>query len=85
MADIVKMANDIANFNAAYGDEAGVQMIAEHLNKFWHHSMRSRFHEQIAADPTVFHPLVIKAAGLVRCEVTNRIKVEFTDKHGTGG
>ena len=84
MADIVKMANDIANFNAAYGDEAGRQMVAEHLNKFWHRSMRARFHEQIANDPSVFHPLVVRAADLVKCDTANPVKATF-DTQGTGG
>jgi NADH-dependant formate dehydrogenase delta subunit FdsD len=84
MADLVKMANDIANFNAAYGDDTGSAMTAEHLNKFWHRSMRARFHDVMSKDPSVFHPLVIKAAAMVQCEVANPVQVTF-DTQGTGG
>jgi NADH-dependant formate dehydrogenase delta subunit FdsD len=84
MADIVKMANDIANFNAAYGDEQGRQMVAEHVNKFWHRTMRAKFHEQMATDSSVFHPLVVKAADLVKCDVANPVTVTI-DPVGTGG
>ena len=85
MADLVKMANDIANFHAGYPEAQAQQMLAEPLNKFWHRSMRARFHQQIAEDSSVFHPLVVACAGMVKCDTLNPVKVEFVDKHGSGG
>lgn len=85
MSEIVKMANDIAGFHASFPEDEAKQMVSEHINKFWAPSLRAKFHEQMASDPVVFHPLVVACAGMVRCNQHNPVKVEFVDKGGTGG
>ena len=85
MNDLIRMANDIARFHASYPEDEGVPMLAEHLNKFWAPSLRSRFHELMRDQPESFHPLVISCSPMVRCERSNPVRVEFADKHGTGG
>lgn len=82
---IIRMANDIARFHESYPEDEGMQMLSEHLNKFWHASMRTRFHELMAAQPESFHPLVVASAGMVRCAKTNPVSTAGMDLTGTGG
>lgn len=82
---IIRMANDIARNHEGYPDGEGRQMLSEHLNKFWHSSMRTRFHELVASQPEAFHPLVVASAGQVRCAKTNPVSTAGMDLTGTGG
>lgn len=85
MENIARMANDIAIFHTSYPAEEGRQMLAEHINKFWPPSMRSRFLDMVTDDPSVFHPLVVESAGMVRCVHRNPIDMSGMDLTGTGG
>ena len=67
--DLVRMANQIAQFFAVYPEEDAVEGIRDHLLKFWPPSMRKdllvitggMLHTEAA-----LHPLVIKAAAGLR-------------------
>lgn len=67
--DIVRMANQIAQFFAVYPEEDAVEGIRDHLVKFWPPSMRKDL--LVAANgllplETPLHPLVLKAAAHLR-------------------
>jgi formate dehydrogenase subunit delta len=67
--DLVRMANQIAQFFAVYPEEDAVDGVREHLEKFWPPAMRK---ELVAiADGLVphavdLHPLALKATSLIR-------------------
>lgn len=85
MNEIVRMANDIATFHSSFPEDEAKQMLAEHLNKFWAPPLRTKFFEQLAADPTAFHPLAVASASMIKCNQHNPIKPVFVEKGGTGG
>lgn len=85
MNNIVRMANDIAGFHTSFSEDEAKQMVSEHINKFWAPPLRTKLFEQIAADPSVFHPLIIACSSMVKCEQHNPIKPVFVEKGGTGG
>lgn len=85
MSDIVRMANDIAGFHTSFPEGEAKQMVSEHINKFWPPSLRTKFFEQINADPSVFHPLIVASSGMVKCNQHNPINPVFVEKGGTGG
>jgi formate dehydrogenase subunit delta len=60
---LVMMANQIAAFFAAQGEERAVPAIADHMKKFWDPEMRRKFLSLAAPD---LHPLVRKAVPLIR-------------------
>jgi formate dehydrogenase subunit delta len=67
--DIVRMANQIAQFFAAYPEEDAIEGVRDHMVKFWPPSMRKDL--LVAANglvplETPLHPLVLKAASLLR-------------------
>lgn len=82
---IARMANDIAVFHQSFPENEGVQLVAEHLNKFWPPAMRARFLEMIEDDPDAFHPLVLASAPQVRCEKRNPVSLAGMDMSGSGG
>ena len=59
---LVMMANQIAAFFAAQGEERAVPAIADHIRKFWDPEMRRKFLSLTARD---LHPLVRKALPLL--------------------
>jgi len=59
---LVMMANQIATFFAAQGEERAVPAIADHIRKFWDPEMRRKFLGLATAD---MHPLVRKAVVLL--------------------
>ncbi len=67
--DLVRMANQIAQFFSAYPEEDAIEGIRDHLQKFWPPSMRK---ELLAAAgglvPTEveLHPLVLRTAAHLR-------------------
>lgn len=85
MDSIVRMANDIARFHVAYPPDEGRSMVAEHINKFWAPSMRTRFLELVGSNRDDFHPLVLEAVDLVHCAKRNPIDLTKMDRTGTGG
>jgi len=60
---LVMMANQIAAFFAAQGEERAVPAIADHIRKFWDPEMRRKF-LKIAPDAKL-HPFVRSALPLV--------------------
>lgn len=82
---IIRSANDIAANVQSWGEPECVDMISEHINKFWSPPMRKRIFELHKEYPMAFHANVAKALPKVRCIEYNPIDVKFTDKCGTGG
>jgi formate dehydrogenase subunit delta len=67
--ELVRMANQIAQFFSAYPEEDAVEGVRDHLDKFWPPSMRK---ELVAITGGLIpaehelHPLVLQAARLLR-------------------
>jgi len=66
LRDMVRMANQIADFNKAYPHDDAVKEIADHINRFWEPRMRIAFFAHIAKGGDGFDPMVKEAAALVR-------------------
>jgi formate dehydrogenase subunit delta len=67
--DLVRMANQIAQFFAPYPEEDAVEGVREHLNKFWDPAMRKELlgiANGLTPSPTPLNPLVLKAAAGMR-------------------
>ena len=64
--DMVRMANQIATFYKAYGQEEGTKEVAAHINNFWEPRMRQHFFEYISEGGKAFDPMVMAAAVLIR-------------------
>jgi formate dehydrogenase subunit delta len=60
--DMVRMANQIAEFFKAYGEAEATEGIAEHINKFWEPRMRRDFLAHMETGGEGFSELVKKAA-----------------------
>jgi formate dehydrogenase subunit delta len=60
---LVYMANQIASFFAAQGEDKAVPAIADHIRRFWDPAMRRKFLG--IADRAELHPLVRKAVPLI--------------------
>lgn len=83
--DVVRMANDIANFFKSYPIEESIELYSEHINKFWHKDLRRKLFEAAREDPSVYHTLVLISLDRIKCSEYNPINVKFKDKGGTGG
>ena len=66
LRDMVRMANQIADFNRAYPHDDAVKETADHINRFWEPRMRRAFFEHLAKGGEGFDQLVKDAAQLVR-------------------
>ena len=67
--EIVRMANQIAQFFSVYSEEDAVEGIHEHLVKFWPPTMRKDLlvvTNGLVPSETPVHPLVLKAAAKLR-------------------
>lgn len=84
-SDIIRMANDIATFHNSFPTEEGVQLIAEHINKFWAPSLRTKLFDLLETHKDDFHPLVISMSHLVHCAERNPVDLTHMDRTGTGG
>ena len=62
---MIHMANQIATFFTTKPHAEGVVGVAEHINAYWESRMRQQFFAMLDAG-TVFHPLVVEAAPMVR-------------------
>ena len=62
---LVMMANQIAAFFAAQGEERAVPAIADHIRKFWDPEMRRKFLSTAEAAGDTLHPLVRKVVILL--------------------
>ncbi|HEY3777797.1 MAG TPA: formate dehydrogenase subunit delta [Rhizomicrobium sp.] len=60
------MANQIAKFFAAQGEERAKKGVADHIAKFWGPDMRRDFLAAAAKDSSNLHPAVKAALPLLR-------------------
>lgn len=63
---LIRMANQIAAFMASKPEDEGAAGLAGHLNDYWAPPMRAALLALIAAGTGGLHPLVLKAAPLIR-------------------
>ena len=66
------MANQVAKFFAAQGDEKAARGVADHLQKFWNPDMRRDFLAAAAKGNLNLHPAVKAALPLLK---SNKIVV----------
>jgi formate dehydrogenase subunit delta len=67
--DIVRMANQIAQFFSAYPEEDAIEGVRDHLVKFWPPAMRKELlvaTNGLVPPETEPHALVLKAAAKLR-------------------
>lgn len=60
--DMIRMANQIADFFKAYPEEQAVAETAKHLKSFWEPRMRKLLIEHTAKGGAGLNPLALKAA-----------------------
>jgi formate dehydrogenase subunit delta len=60
--DMVRMANQIADFFKAYPEDQAVTETAKHLKNFWEPRMRKMLIEHVAKGGAGLNQLAIKAA-----------------------
>ncbi|ESR24349.1 formate dehydrogenase subunit delta [Lutibaculum baratangense] len=61
LADLIRMANQIAAFFGAYPEDEAVPGIAGHIKDFWTMHMRRKLDAHIRAGGEGLDPLVMKA------------------------
>lgn len=66
LKDMIRMANQIADFNRPYPRANAVKEIADHINRFWEPRMRKDFFAHMAKGGEGFDALVREAAAQVR-------------------
>ncbi|MGY9057506.1 MAG: formate dehydrogenase subunit delta [Alphaproteobacteria bacterium] len=60
--DLIRMANQIADFYRVYTEEEAIQGIADHIKSFWDPRMRREFSALIASGATAeLRPIVLTA------------------------
>lgn len=64
--DMLRMANQIADFFRSYPHEYAVKEAATHLNNYWDPRMRKHFFDYLAKGGEGLDPLIIEAAAQVR-------------------
>ena len=64
--DMLRMANQIADFFKGYPREEAVKEAATHLNNYWDPRMRKHFFDYLAKGGEGLDPLIIEAAAQVR-------------------
>ena len=67
--DLVRMANQIAQFFSVYPEEDAIEGVRDHVVKFWPPGMRKdlvALAHGLAPTETPLHPLVLKAAEHLR-------------------
>jgi formate dehydrogenase subunit delta len=64
--DMIRMANQMADFFKSYGEKEAVEGIAEHINRFWDPSMRRDFLAHMDKGGDGFSDLVKKSAADVK-------------------
>lgn len=70
-AELVRMANQIAAFNAAYPPEEALRGVEEHIRAFWDPRMRRLMAEHLAAGGEGLTDLARRGAALA-CGVAQR-------------
>ncbi|MEQ1520390.1 MAG: formate dehydrogenase subunit delta [Aestuariivirga sp.] len=64
--DMLRMANQIADFFRSYPHDEAVKEAATHLNSFWDPRMRKHLFEHLAKGGEGLDPLIIEAAAQIR-------------------
>ncbi len=64
--DMVRMANQIADFFRAYPEAYAVKEVATHIRSFWEPRMRKQLTEHIAKGGAGLDPLALKAAATLK-------------------
>ena len=64
--DMLRMANQIADFFKGYPREDARKEAATHLNNYWDPRMRKHFFDYLAKGGEGLDPLIIEAAAQVR-------------------
>ena len=64
--DMLRMANQIADFFRSYPHDDAVKEAATHLNNYWDPRMRKHFFDYLAKGGEGFDPLIVEAAAQVR-------------------
>ncbi len=64
--DMLRMANQIADFFKGYPREEAVKEAATHINNFWDPRMRKHLLEHLAKGGEGLDPLIIEAAAQIR-------------------
>lgn len=82
---LIRMANDIAAFHQSLADDEAMQMVSEHINKFWAPSLRRQLFEVFQNDPGLFDNLIAKSLRKVSCQTYNPITADIRELTGTGG
>ena len=83
--NLVRMANDIAVFHQSFTEDDAMQMVSEHINKFWAPSMRRQLFEVFQNNPEAFENLVAKSLRKISCKTYNPIIADIRELNGTGG
>ena len=61
--DMIRMANQIASYFIAYGDEEGVKGTADHIKMFWEPRMRTQLFKYLdETDGKGLSPMALEAA-----------------------
>jgi formate dehydrogenase subunit delta len=61
LADIVRMANQISDFFAAYPHDTAVKETATHIRNFWDPRMRKQLFDHLAAGGEGLKPIALEA------------------------
>jgi len=64
--DMLRMANQIADFFRSYPHDEAVKEAATHLNNYWDPRMRKHLFEHLAKGGEGLDPLIIEAAAQIR-------------------
>ena len=64
--DMLRMANQIADFFRSYPHDDAVKEAATHLNNYWDPRMRKHFFDYLAKGGEGLDPLIVEAAAQVR-------------------
>ncbi len=64
--DMIRMANQIADFFKGYDRQSALTEIADHINRFWEPRMRIALISFIEKGGEGLHPLVLEARQLYR-------------------
>ncbi len=67
-AELVRMANQIADFFQVYPHEEAVAGVAGHIRDFWTYRMREELSAHIASGGAGLKPLAIEAMGRLETE-----------------
>jgi len=83
--NLIRMANDIAVFHQSFAEDEALQMVSEHINKFWAPSMRRQLFEVVQSHPEDFDALIARSMRKVSCRTYNPIVADIRERNGTGG